>query len=390
VAVLPFDNLGPSPQQDYFVDGITRDLITDLSKLAGLEVIAPGSTFVYRNAQPDVRQAGESLRADYIVRGSVQRSGQRLRINAQLIAVDDERAVWAERLDTTLEHVFRVQDQIARGVVGALRLALVADQPLHHGAASIAAYDALLLGLEAYGHRSPDGNQLAREHLEQAVALDPGYARAHAGLALVYAREAIDGWTPTPAESLRRAEQQAQTALKLDPAMSQGYFVQGQVALFQGRQADAIAAAERAITIDPSYADAYALSAWILNFAGRPDQALQALASAESLNPITPLSYREILGEIRFAQGRYAEAIEHLGEVVQQNPGHQRAIMWLAAALARQGRLEDARWEVEKLRLSLEDGTPGPLAFALPFKDPRIRDELLRSLEQAGWGPEPL
>lgn len=388
VAVLPFVNLGSRPEQAFFANGITRDLITDLSKLAGLEVIAPGSIFAADSAEGSAGQVGRSLAADYVVRGSVQRSRQRVRINAQLINVGDERALWADRFDTLLDDVFQVQDRVARGVVSALQLELNPGESLRgaDGATnSIAAYDALLQGLEAYGRRSPDGNQLARQHFERALDLDPGYARGLAALALVYAREAIDGWTPQPAQSLQRAQRFAQAAVERDPSMPQGYFVLGQVALFQRRHGDAITAVQQALRFNPNYADAHALHAWILNYAGRSDQALGALAKARRLNPITPLSYREILGEIHYTLGRHDEAIAELSEVVQDNPTHLRARMWLAVGLARSGRMEQARWEVEELKVSRSDDSAGELALAFPFKDARIRDGLLLWLQRAGW-----
>lgn len=387
LAILPFENLGPSPEQDYFANGMTADLITDLSKLSGLLVIAPGSVFAYRGGRDDARQVALDLGVDYVVAGSVQRSGDRLRINVRLLEARLERALWGQRYDATMEQVFAVQDQLAAALIAALEIelapgerALLAQRPTN----SVAAYDHYLRGLEDHGRRTREFNRSARQQFEQAIALDPGFARAYAGLAMVFSREAIDGWSDAPASSLRRAEELASTAATMEPALAQVHFVNGQVALFQRRHAAAIESAQRAIDSDPNYADAYALSAWVLNYAGRPTDALARLRRAMRLNPRPPASYLEILGEIQFTQADYDSSVASFRQVLAVNPEYARARMWLAAGLAQAGDLTDAEWEAAELLVANPRFGLQRMDFAFPFKNPQTRDRLLEGLRAAG------
>ena len=387
VAILPFVNLGNSPEQDYFADGITADLITDLSKVSGLLVIAPGTVFAYKDSDAAPRQISAELAVDYVVVGSVQRSGQRLRVNVQLVDADDEHALWGERYEGALDDVFEVQDRLTAAVISALRIELppaerefLARRPT----VSVAAYDHYLRGLESHGHRSREQNLLAREHFLRAIELDPEFARAYTGLAMTHSRDAIDGWVPTPSRSLEQAAELAGRAAAMDPTLPQVHFVSGQVDLFRRRHLEAIAAAERAIKVDRNYADAYALSAWILNYAGRTDEAVDAMKKAMRLNPRPTASYLEVLGEIRFVQGRFDESAAVFERVLDINPDYTRARMWLAAALARAGATDRADWEVVELLVLSPEFSFERLEFAFPFQDPRALELLLDGLRRAG------
>jgi TolB-like protein/DNA-binding winged helix-turn-helix (wHTH) protein/Tfp pilus assembly protein PilF len=394
VAVLPFENLGVRPSQDYFANGVTADLITDLSKVSGLLVIAPGSVFPYRDSEARPGQVSADLAVDFVVMGSVQRAGDRLRVNVQLIGAQDELALWGERYEGNPADLFEVQDQIAADLIAALRVELAPserDLLARRPTESLAAYDHYLRGLEAHGHRYRDQNLEAMEHFRSAVALDPSFARAYAGLALAYSREAIDGWTPTPSRSLELASELAEKAAAADPTLPQVHFVSGQVALFRRRHGRALEAAQQAIRVDPNYADAYALSAWTLNYAGRPGEAESALTRAMRLNPRPPASYLEILGEIRFVQGRYAESAATFERVLSVNPTYSRARMWGTAALALAGARDQAQWEAIELQAVSPGFSLSRLRFAFPFKDPRALDAVLDGLRKAGLpdGPMP-
>jgi adenylate cyclase len=391
VAIMPFLNLGEKPEQDYFANGITTNLITDLSKISGLLVIAQGSVFSYQGSSFGTKDISRELNADYIVRGSVQRQGERVRVNTQLIEAANERALWAERYDGELVDVFKLQDQIATSLVAALRIELAPGERnifSRYPTASVQAYDLFLRGLEEYGHRTPDSNSSARTHFEQAIELDPKFARAAAGLALVHSRDAIDGWTTTPDQSLDRALELVGIAADLNPAIPQVHFVAGQVALFRGLHAEAIEATRRAIHYSPNYADAYALLAWILNYAGQPDEALAVLETATRLNPVIPASYSEILGEIHFSQGNYTDALAEFERALQINPTHMRARMWLVTTLAQTDALDEARWQAGELTLLNPDFSLARLRYAFPFVDPSVRDKLLDGLRQAGLPEE--
>jgi adenylate cyclase len=219
--------------------------------------------------------------------------------------------------------------------------------------------------------------------------LDPAFASAYAGLAMTYSREAIDGWTADPLRALELAAELAAQAVAMAPNSPQAYFVEGQVELFLGRHARAIAAAERAIEAETNYADAYALMAWTQNYAGRPEAALSALEQAGRLSPRPPASYLEILGEIQFTQGQYRESASTFQRVLEINPGYSRARMWNAAALAATGRIDSAEWEVDELLISSPGVTLARLAYAFPFSDSNkagtaTKRAVLEALRSAG------
>ena len=387
VAVLPFENLGATPAQDYFANGITADLITDLSKLSGLLVFAPDSAHTGDAAEDGRREIFRGPNLDYLVVGSVQRLGERLRINVQIIEVSIERTLWGERYDGLVNDVFELQDRLTAAVTAALKVELSPQERVilaKRPTASVVAYDHYLRGFEEHGGRSEVQNLSARAHFEKAIELDPAFARAYVGLAMTHSRDAIDGWTMTPSRSLEVAESLAKKAVGMDPSLPQVHFVTGQVALFQRRHLAAIEAAERAIAADHNYADAYALLAWTLNYAGRPDDALPTLERAMTLHPRPPASYLEILGEIRFAQGRYEEASSTFQRVLAINPSYTRARMWNAAALARAGSLGEAEWEAAELLAASPEFALDRLERAFPFKNPRTLDVLLDGLRKAG------
>jgi TolB-like protein/DNA-binding winged helix-turn-helix (wHTH) protein/Tfp pilus assembly protein PilF len=387
VAVLPFANLGAAPEQDYFANGITADLITDLSKLQALLVIAPGSVFAYDSGQAAARQIARDMQLDYVVVGSVQRIGSRLRINVQLVEAPGERAVWGRRYTAEMNDLFGLQDRISAAVIAALKVklspaeqVLLADRPT----ANVLAYDHYLRGMQDHGTRSLEQNRLARDHFRQAIELDPGFARAYAGLALTYCRDAIDGWTARPRHALQLAAELADRAMDMEPASPQVHFAAGQVALFRQRHAEAIAAADRAIEVEPNYADAHALKAWTLNYAGDSGAALSALEQATRLSPRPPASYLEILGEIQFTQGNDEASASTFQRVLEVNPGYSRARMWNAAALASAGQTDRAEWEIDELLITSPELTRRRLEFAFPYKEAGALDRLLKALRIAG------
>lgn len=388
VAILPFENLGETPGQDYFANGITTNLITDLSRVSALRVIAAGSVFSYRNAPSgSAPTISRELDVDYVVIGSVQRQGEIVRVNTHLIEAANERAIWAERYESDMNDMFELQDMVALALVNALNVELSSgefDSFSSQPRASGEAYDLFLHGMEEYGHRTLEGIAAAQHYFEEAIALDPGFARAIAGLALVHLRYAIDGWTTTPQLSLQKASEFADQAAEINPTIPQIHFVAGQLALFSGRHEEAVTAVQRAIHFSPSYADAYALLAWIYNYAGRPDEALASLEKARFLNPIVPASYAEILGEIHFQRGEYADAMSAFERALQVNPAHMRARMWLVATLVHSGDIDEAAWQAEVLQLSFPGFSLQQLHYSFPFHDATVRERVLQGLSKAG------
>ena len=323
LAVLPFENLTRDPEQDYFTDGITEDLITDLSKLSSLRVVARSSVMAYRNNMDTDHQIGLELGVRYIVRGSVQRAGQRLRINVRLTDAREDRNRWAERYDRELSDIFRMQDEITARVVAALEIELAPGERqrlTRRYVTSVEAYDEFLRGLDLMGRRSGGENDMAKTHFEQAIALEPRFARAHAGLAQAYAQDAVYNRGPKVTQSLARAETLARKGLEIDDTLPQLRFVIGMVEMFNGNLETAMAEAVHAIELKPSYADGYGLLARIMHFAGRPEEGREALAQAIGLNPRVPSLYRFVDGALLYQLDRDDEAIVQLTESVNVSP----------------------------------------------------------------------
>ena len=387
IAVIPFDVLGEDTSQTYFAEGITLDLITELSRLPGLLVIAPGTVFGYRETEVDDRVIASELGVLYLIRGGVQRAGDRVRINVRLLETTRGRTLWAERFVGDAGSVFQIQDEVVERIAAALQVRLTQSMlPLRRSGAtkSIAAYDEFLRGQERYGRRTPGDNRVAQLHFERAIALDPSFARAYAGLALTWSRLAIDGWATDADKVLTKAAEYARKAAAIDPSIPQIQFVRAQVELFRGKHERAAAAATAAIELDPNYADAYALLAWILHYAGRPDHAWSALGEALKRNPNSAASYREIAGEIYFTTGRFQQAAKEFEAALERNPAHMRARLWFAATLLRLGQDEEAAWEVQELIAINPDFSLSRMLLAFPLKDPYQLDALTAALAQLG------
>ncbi len=387
IAVLPFENLGPTPEQDYFADGITEDLTTDLSKLSGLRVLARDSALAYKDSREDARHIAEQLGVDFLLKGSVQRFAGRVRINTRLIDGRHGGNLWAERYDRQIEDIFAIQDEIAGRIVAALAVEIApADRSrlTHQPQASVHAYDAFLRGLDFQGRRSRDDVRQAIEHYQKAIALDPGFARAYAGLAMVYMRDLVDGWDLAQGDALEQAAALTETAKRLDPSVHQIYFVDGFIELFQRDYEAAIRNAEHAIAINPNYADGYALLAWTLHFAGRPSEGLASMERAVRLNPRVPAIYRLVRGALYYSMAELDRALADFERAAEMSPSFQLVRTWLAAAYAGVGRLAEAHWEAQEILALDPSFSVARVEQALPIWNPEYRERLVNDLRLAG------
>lgn len=387
IAVLPLINVGANPIQEYFSDGITEDLITDLSKIQGLNVVARNSAFAYKDSTKNEQLIGHELKTHYILKGSVQRSGQQIRMNVQLINVADGRNLWAERYVREIGEIFQLQDELTGQIVSAMKveLAPVDQQRLSQKyIASIEAYDEFLKGLEYHGRRSPGDSLLAKIHFRKAIELDPKFARAYASLALTYTREAIDGWGSSAHDSLNQASALVQKAIEIDNSIHQLYFVTSLFKLSKKDFSGAINDIEEAIRINPNYADGYALLGWVLHFAGRSDEGKKVMQRAIQLNPRIPAIYRLVLGAIYYAQEDLDKAIEMLQIAADINPKFQQVRVWLTAVYSASGQMDEAHWQVLELLMINPDFSLQSVNQAFPFRDPVYRDRFIADLVKAG------
>jgi adenylate cyclase len=351
IAVLPFDNMSGDPEQEYFADGITEDLTTDLSRISGLFVVARNSAFAYKGRSVDLRTVADELGVRYLLEGSVRRSGDQIRINAQLIDGENGGHIWAERFDGTMADVFNLQDHVNRKIVAALEVNLTpADEERFDRVETTSpeAYDVLLRGIEQYNTFTIGAVVEARELFKQAAAIDPNYARAYANIALTYVTEINFFWSRDREESIRLGLEYARKAVELDASIPQIYLTRSILYLSQRQHQAALEAAQRTIEVHPNYVDGYATLAFISSYSGAFERGLEAVAQAIRINPRGTGIYLDVKGRILFLMKRYDEALPILEEALERNPAFDRVHLNLAALYAQLGRIEDAEWSVEE------------------------------------------
>ncbi len=343
IAVLPFVNMSDDPKQEYFSDGITEDIITDLSKISGLFVIARNSTFTYKGKPVKVQQVAEDLGVRYVLEGSVRKAGEKVRINAQLVDATTGHHLWAERFDGTFGDIFALQDRFTRKIVAALALRLTADEEKKLAfkyTDNVEAYDAYLKGRQHFITLTRDGLVKAVGYYEKAIELDPNYSPAHAGLASTYQSSISRAWNRELGwpDARSRVRKHLQMAMK-NPTPYAHYAV-AKSSLYQRRYDEAIAEAERAIALDPNYPDGYFMMGWILTFAGRSAEAVDYFKRTMRLDPRYPGACLYSLGLAQYFLGQYEEAATSLEKSLKLNPGYGP---WpLAITYAQLGRGQEA------------------------------------------------
>jgi adenylate cyclase len=361
VAVLPFANLSGDPQQDYFSDGITEDITTELSRFSELMVIGRNSALQYKGKAIDLRQVGRELGARYLLEGSARRSGERVRITAQLVEAATGAQRWAERYDREIDDVFAVQDEVVRAIVTILAAHVnraEIDRALLKPPAAPEAYDYYLRGAEAYFlhmHRRTKASVYdARRLLDKSLAIDPDYARAAAMLSQTRMHayvEPFDCDYLSPA-ALDRAFELAKTAVHLDPRLPQAHAQLGYVLLYKRQHDAAIRQYDQAFTLNPNLTDNRFAS--VLICAGEPVKALKVLEANIRLDPFQPLIFSSgLIGLANYMLKRYGEAVRLFRECALRLPNLQNPHLWLASACALSGQLEEAKAEAaEVLRVN--------------------------------------
>ena len=367
IAVLPFDNIGDDIEQEYFVDGITEDLITDLSKISGLFVIARNSVFTYKNTPVKVQEVAEALGVRYVLEGSVRKAGNSIRINAQLIDAVTGGHVWADRYDDDADDIFALQDRITRRIVSALEVNLTqVEQSADRGTASPVAHDAFLRGWAHYRRNTPEGFVNAVPYFEQAIEHDPDYSLAYAALATIYwkALEISEGsmsdawyafhWYPYQRSSWE--DERERFAGYLDRAMENpgalAYQAMATKYSIQGRHHQAVAEAKRAIAVEPNNPIGFEALATALIYLGHPKDGAEAIQTAMRLDPRYPHEYLFWLGLAQFNMEMFEQAVETLRDATEGDPGNIRALIVLAAAYGKLGRIEEAQLTLEAQNLT--------------------------------------
>jgi adenylate cyclase len=386
VAVLPFSNLSQDPSQEYFSDGVTEDLITGLSKVSGLFVIARNSVFTYKGKAVKVRDVGRELGVRYVLEGGVQRSGSRVRITAQLVDATTGYHIWAERYDREVNDIFALQDEVTQRIVSAMAVKLTEAEKRRLGrppTGNPEAYDLVLRGHEERRLTTRDGNAEARRLFVKALDLDPNYAAAYLGLAWTHLQSWQFMWS-TDREGLERARELAERAIALNESLVGAHHVLGQIYLWMKQHDRAIAEAQQAVALAPNDADGYETLAETLCWSGKPEECIQAIRHAMRLNPHYPYFYDWTLGHGYYLTGQRQQALDSFARALKGNPNFLPAHAYRGVLFTELGRMNEAREEFEQASHLGTGVSMVSLRERLPYKRPADLDRLLTAAHRAG------
>ncbi len=389
IAVLPFTNMSDDPTQEFFSDGIAEDILTALSKLRWLHVIARNSTFVYKGKAVDVREVSSDFGVRYVLEGSVRRSVQRLRITAQLIDATTGAHLWAERYDRDLTDMFSVQDEIVGAVVTAISPTIVdaeRQRAFHKPTQSLDAWEAYQRGLWHHSKRDAAESNQARQLFRQAVDLDPNFALGYLGLCLTHITDAVVFFRANYDEALREAEAMARKAIALDEGNVSARLNLGYVYRLQGHLNEALREAEYVLAIEPASAEALGLKGVTLVFKGEPETARAALHAALKFGPRDPRRpvWRTHLAASHYIEGEYEQAAQAAKVAVQEYPAYPNAACWLAASLGQIGATSQAAAALQRAFQLANDREPFPTKPP-PFFAPADHARFIEGLCLAGW-----
>ena len=393
IAVLPFTNMSADAEQEYFTDGMTDDLITDLSKISGLFVIARNSTFTYKGKSAEVRQVAEDLGVRYVLEGSMRRVGDQVRINAQLIDATTGGHLWAERYDGSIADVFALQDKVTRQIVTALAVNLTAGEQegqVRQETDSPEAYDAFLRGWAHYRLQTPEDFAKAIPYLQNAIEIDPSFGRAHTVLAATYWETWDNVWAKSVGVTYPEAYER--TKLHLKEAFKSPTPLAHRIAAMMHSRAkrwdEAMAEAERAIALDPNDPNGYEIMSRLLVRGGRAAEGLAFIEKAIRLDPQSDYLFR--LGDAQFQAERYEEAAATFLRGTKRNPSEKYDFLLLAAAYGHLGREQEAKSAIDTFSKMWRQGQKVDSPYTLAkidfwdFKDPVARERLREGLRKAG------
>jgi TolB-like protein len=386
IAVLPFNNLSGDPKQDFFSDGITEDIITSLSKIPNMFVIARNSTYTYKGKPVKVQQVAEDLGIRYVLEGSVQRSENKVRITAQLIDALSGRHLWAERYDRDFKEIFALQDDVTKNVVTALQVELTAGEQARvwrRQTENTEAYELFLRG-DALLRTPNRANVTAAKALyEKAVELDPNFASAWLRLSLIHQHNARFGWSENRAQSLSLAADAVQKALAINDTQPEAYYALANIAIVKGQYEQAIGHCGKALALGPTAEDMHGC-ARIWTYVGRPQEAIELITEAMRRNPYFRGLYFFPLGNAHRLMGNYDDAIAAFKAWGDADQKSLSPLIMLANAYVDAGRMEEARATVKEILKRSPKCSMKVPTRVLRYKDPAEKERILTNLRAAG------
>jgi TolB-like protein/Tfp pilus assembly protein PilF len=386
IAVLPFVNISGDPHQEYFCDGITEEIITGLTKVPHLFVIARNSTFTYKGKPVKIQKVGQELGVRYVLEGSTRKAGEQVRISAQLIDAKTGHHLWAERYNRKLEDIFELQDEITLKVITELQVKLTDGEYARtfvKGTKNLEAYLKFLEGRRHFYQLNKDSNFLAQQTAKEIVSLDPKFPRAYMLLGWTHLMDVLFGASNSPKESLAQAEGLALKALELDDTLARPHALLGYMYMMKKEWDKALAEGEHAVSMDPNSENFYVL-AHILTRAGKPEESIALHKKGMRLDPITPPGNIGTLGLAYLMAGRYEEAILACKKAIHSEPDLLAVHNYLAASYSLAGREEEARSEAaEVLRIDPKFSVER-FVMARPFKNQADTDLFINALRKAG------
>jgi len=386
IAVLPLVNMSGHPEQEYFADGITEDIITALSRFRALFVMARTSSFVFKGRSVTAQDVGRELGVRYVVEGSVRRAGERLRITVQLIDATTGGHLWAERYDRDLSDIFAVQDEVTGTIVATLAERLSIQDQEHakrKRPENLQAYDYVLQAKSLIAD-SQEINRRSRVLYEKAIELDPACAPAYSGLANTHIFDWTSGWSESSEHSITEAFDYTKKALALDGSDSTSHCRMAVIQLFRNKHEEAKLHLRRALSINPNDADAFVYQGLLFTYLGRPEEAIDALTEARRLNPYHRAFYLWFVGLAYYMNRQYERAIEPLKDAIERSPNFVAPHRHLAACYGQLGRIEEARAEFAAIRKLDPDLTIASVTSKTAYKYPADLEHYLDGLRKAG------
>jgi adenylate cyclase len=387
IAVLAFNNMSGDAEQEYFSDGISEDIITDLSTLSELHVVARNSSFIYKKVSVSAPDVAKALGVRYVLEGSVRKAGNRVRVTAQLIDSTTGGHVWASRYDRELTDIFEIQDELTKEIVAALKLKLTSgeqDRLAQRRTVNVEAFELFLRGREQAWTASRAGSIAARGLLERAIAIDPEYSAAHAVVAMTHLLDYANGYSPDPEQSLKTGLELALRVVAMDEQEPAGHFALCAAYMWTKDLDRAREEAERCMTLSPNSADGLRLKAQLQIFVGEPATAVDILEAYMKRDPHYPDVVLQLVADARFQLGLYEQSIEAIEQRLKRTPNSETAYALLASCHGHLGRPDECQkaWK-EAMRIN-PNFSMERRRRVLPFRNPADFERRVEGLRMGG------